>query len=261
MRNTRMGDISTILFDAGNTLAFLHVGRVREALAEAGHPREEAALAAAEARARAVMYRRAGADPSLSDRGRWDVYVHELLAAAGVAEPAWAAAQRAVESAHRRHNLWRRVPEGTRETLDRLAARGFRLGVVSNADGRVRGLLGELGLADRFEVIVDSHEVGFEKPDPRIFEVARAHFGEPAARCAYVGDFPQVDVVGATRAGMAPVLLDPLGLGTHLACAVIPRLGDLCDLLVPPDGGSGVDRMLHSTPPDRPPDPRRPGRP
>ncbi len=227
MRNTRLADISTILFDAGNTLAFLHVGRVRAALAEAGHAVDEAALGAAEARARAVMYRRAGADPSLTDRGRWDVYVHELLGAAGVPEVAWAAAQQAVEAAHRRENLWRRVPEGTRETLDGLAARGFRLGVVSNADGRVRRLLEELGLADRFEIIVDSHEVGFEKPDPRIFEVARAHFGEPARRCAYVGDFPQVDMVGAARAGMAPVLLDPLGLGTELPCTVIGSLREL----------------------------------
>ena len=234
MRNTRIPPASTILFDAGNTLAFLHLGRVREALAGAGHAVDEAALGPAEAAARAVMYRRAGCDPALSDRGRWDVYVHEILQAVAVPEGAWATAQAAIEAAHRRENLWRRVPSGTAETLERLARRGFRLGVVSNADGRVRGLLEELGLARHFETIVDSHEVGVEKPDPRIFDVARAHFGVAADACIYVGDFPQVDVVGARRAGMTPVLLDPLGLGTEHACAVIAEIGELDALIEGP---------------------------
>ena len=234
MRNTRIPPASTILFDAGNTLAFLHLGRLREALAEAGHAVAETALAPAEAAARAVMYRRAGADAALSDRGRWDVYVHELLQAVAVPADGQAAAQTAIEAAHRRENLWRGVPAGTAGTLERLAARGFRLGVVSNADGRVRGLLQELGLARHFGIIVDSHEVGVEKPDPRIFEVARAHFGVAAGACVHVGDFPQVDVVGAQRAGMSAVLLDPLGLGTEHDCAIIAELGELEALIEGP---------------------------
>ena len=213
MRNTAIPPASTILFDAGNTLAFLDLARVAAALAAAGHPVDEAALETAEARARALMYRRAGAEPSLTDRGRWVVYVHEMLDAVAFPAERRDEGRRALEDAHRETNLWRRVPEGTAEVLARLARRGFRLGVVSNADGRVRRLLEELRLAHHFGIIVDSHEVGVEKPDPRIFEVARAHFGEPAERCVYVGDFPGVDVVGARRAGMTPVLLDPIGHG------------------------------------------------
>jgi putative hydrolase of the HAD superfamily len=235
MRNTRIGPASTILFDAGNTLAFLDLDRVGRALAGAGWAVDAAALAPAEQAARAAMYRAATTDPTLTDRGRWGRYMGAFASALGL--PRGDGGERMgalLEDEHRRDNLWRRVEEGTETVLDRLAARGFRLGVVSNADGRVRALLADLGLARFFEVIVDSHEVGVEKPDPRIFDVALAHLGERAERAVYVGDFPQVDVVGARRAGIRPVLLDPLGLAEDADCPVIASLGELPALLDDP---------------------------
>jgi len=86
--------------------------------------------------------------------------------------------------------------------LDSLAARGIRLGVISNWDERLRGLLARLRLAERFEVIVVSCEAGCAKPSVKIFERAVAAFGVPAESVLHVGDSPEMDVAGAQAAGM-----------------------------------------------------------
>ncbi len=54
---------------------------------------------------------------------------------------------------------------------------------------------------------MDSAEVGLEKPDPRIFHAATERLGMAPGDCAYVGDIYEIDVVGAERAGMRPVLI------------------------------------------------------
>lgn len=234
MTSTRTDRVTTILFDAGNTLAFVDLRRVGRIFAEAGVPQTIPALESAERAGRAVMYRTSERDPGIRDRDRWEIYMGSMFRAIGVSDEAVAARiHDELLDVHRRENLWRAVPDDTLPTLDALRGRGFRLGVISNADGRVPALLRELGLADRFEVILDSHLVGVEKPDPRIFRMALDALGVPAAAAMYVGDFPAVDVAGARAAGLAPVLLDPLGAASAPDCLVIARLGELLPLLPP----------------------------
>src|SRR5262249_35775684 len=112
--------------------------------------------------------------------------------------------------------------------LDVLAARGYRMGVVSNADGRVRKLLEEAGLADRLEIVLDSALVGMEKPDPRIFLSASAEIGVPPAGCAYVGDIYEIDIVGARAAGRRAILIGacpaPDGVERVEGLAALPAL-------------------------------------
>jgi putative hydrolase of the HAD superfamily len=112
--------------------------------------------------------------------------------------------------------------------LDALAARGFRLGVVSNSNGRVRSLLEAAGLAAPLGCVVDSGVVGVEKPDPRIFAIAAERLGAAPAACVYVGDFHSLDVLGARAAGMYGVLLDPLGVWDGVAA---PRVASLTELV------------------------------
>jgi putative hydrolase of the HAD superfamily len=81
-------------------------------------------------------------------------------------------------------------------------------------------------------VVVDSKLAGFEKPDPRIFLPALTALGVAAADALYVGDLYEVDVVGARRAGMAAVLLDPAGLHASR------------DVPTAPDVAAVVDRLL-----------------
>ncbi len=74
---------------------------------------------------------------------------------------------------------------------------------------------------------MDSAIVGFEKPDPRIFEHALAAIGAAPERAAHVGDLYHADVTGARAAGVHPVLLDPFGDWHAVDCE---RARDLPDL-------------------------------
>jgi putative hydrolase of the HAD superfamily len=136
-----------------------------------------------------------------------------------------AAASR-VAREHHRTNLWTRRADGAREVLDELRRRGYRLGVISNADGRVRDLLEQAGVAALLEFILDSSEVGVEKPDPLIFEAAASHLGLPASECAYIGDIYEIDILGARGAGLYPILI-----GDCPAEEPVERIGALKELL------------------------------
>jgi putative hydrolase of the HAD superfamily len=217
-------NVRTILFDVGNTLIYVDLASIQGVLELHGVvvPREE--LARAERLARRAMYRHSDESPEANDRDRFRVFLRSMLEALGV--PSGAALER-LGDALARSDLWRFVPGSTREDLEKIAQRDLRLGVVSNSDGRVATLLQQVGLADHFGVIVDSFEVGVEKPEPRIFEIALERLGAQAAETIYVGDFYAVDVVGARRAGIRPVLLDSLGSFPNADCPVIRSLGEL----------------------------------
>jgi len=113
---------------------------------------------------------------------------------------------------------WVAAP-GAVESLARLEADGYSLAVVSNTQhGQMEALLAQTGLCGVSEVhtrvaaVLDSHVLGFGKPDPRIFEMALIALSKTAGECVHVGDSVQLDVVGATSAGVASVHVDPLGL-------------------------------------------------
>lgn len=99
---------------------------------------------------------------------------------------------------------------GARQLLSNLRMR-TRLGIVSNGPGELqRWKLKGLGLADLFDatLIFVSGEVGWEKPDPRIFERALRAADAPAQACVMVGDRLDTDL-GAKLAGMRFVHLEP----------------------------------------------------
>lgn len=95
---------------------------------------------------------------------------------------------------------------GARETLADLRARGLRLGVISNTGALQREQLAELLPPDfdwgKFEpgLVVLSSEVGIEKPDPAIFNVAATASGGLASACAFCTE-SQIDALVAQRVG------------------------------------------------------------
>lgn len=96
--------------------------------------------------------------------------------------------------------------------LDRMDARGIRLGIITNGDISFQGAkLAGLGITDRFEHVIASGSVGFAKPDPRIFEFACEEFGVAPTRAMYVGDRLHTDAIGAAAAGLRGVWLDRSG--------------------------------------------------
>jgi putative hydrolase of the HAD superfamily len=96
---------------------------------------------------------------------------------------------------------WEVYPEVPGVLAD-LRSRGLRLGVVSNWDHRLPGLLADLGLARSLSSITYSARAGVEKPDARIFRQALAELGADPAAALHVGDGRLEDVEGAVAAGM-----------------------------------------------------------
>jgi putative hydrolase of the HAD superfamily len=94
-----------------------------------------------------------------------------------------------------------RIFEDVLPTIDVLRERGTRLAVISNWDDRLRRLLELMGLADKFEAILVSAEVGHTKPAPEIFQVAAEALQLPPAQILHVGDSENEDHHGAQVAG------------------------------------------------------------
>ena len=97
--------------------------------------------------------------------------------------------------------------------LKALAARGLKLGVISNWDERLRPLLEQLKLAGYFEVIVVSREVRAAKPSRAIFQHAVRKLGLPPEAVLHVGDNLSMDVRGAQAAGLSRLAAEPHSRG------------------------------------------------
>jgi putative hydrolase of the HAD superfamily len=88
---------------------------------------------------------------------------------------------------------------------------GYRLIVISNWDITLRRVLRAVGIEDYFEFVFASLEEGVEKPEPGLFEIARAALGVSPAEVLHVGDDPVDDLGGAEAFGMRALLLDRTG--------------------------------------------------
>jgi len=102
---------------------------------------------------------------------------------------------------------WKADPEAA-PLLARLKERGLSLGVISNFDYRVYGILEGLGLASYFDSVTISSETGWAKPAPEIFQAALGRHTTAPAAALHVGDSEEMDLAGAQAAGIAGVLLD-----------------------------------------------------
>ncbi len=96
-------------------------------------------------------------------------------------------------------SAWRILP-GVEDALD--TAGGFRLAVVSNFDQRLHRVLAELGLADRFELILPSSAARARKPSPAIFLHALDRLGLRPDQVLHVGDSEIADGQGPANAGI-----------------------------------------------------------
>ena len=220
--------IDTLFLDARGVLVHPSWPRVSRALADEG------VTVSAEALSRAEPFAMRALDDSTvvgttDDQKRGWLYFNLVLREAGV--PLSTATDQALEALreyHAAHNLWEHVEPDVVPALESLRTRGLRIVVVSNANGRLRHLFDRLDLSRWFDVVLDSHEWGVEKPDPRLFELALERSGASRERTVHVGDLYHVDVSGARRAGLAnAVLFDVAGLYPDADCPRVSRLADL----------------------------------
>jgi putative hydrolase of the HAD superfamily len=225
-----LSDLDAVLFDAGGTLIELDYAFIAARTAARGRALAADALRRAEGHARLAVDLWARRPERLEgDSARRPGYFASLLDAAGLGARERDLVIEDLEAEHGRHNLWRVAAPGAADVLPALCAQGLRLGVVSNADGRVAALLAAAGLAPHLATIVDSHDEGVEKPDPELFRRGLARLGVRAERTCYVGDIHAIDVLGARAAGIAPVLVDPVGAYLRPDCPVISKLAELID--------------------------------
>lgn len=227
--------VGVLTFDAAGTLLRPHpsVGAVYAELAQ----RHGLVAAAAELDRRfprafaSVSKNLSVRDPEARERAFWCEVVRATFGAETAArEDDFAALFDALWEAFARGERWRLLP-GVSETLAELRRRGYRLGVLSNWDRRLRRVLAETGLATHFEHVLISSEVGADKPDPAIFRAAERAFDTAPELCAHVGDSEIHDRAGALAAGWQAVLIGhPAGPGSGGA-VVVSRFTDLLSLL------------------------------
>lgn len=204
-------NLDAIFFDAGNTLIFINPRVVLPILGEHGAQASEERFWESEFHARLALARLVEEGATGTEDHIWREYFVRLLLGCGVPPGRLEEVSRRLREEHQNNHLWTWVDPATEPALAVLRSRGYRMAVISNADGRVEGLIRGAGLAPHFEFVLDSHVEGVEKPDPEIFLRACRRMGVEPGRSLYVGDLYPVDVVGARRAGLWTVLLDPLG--------------------------------------------------
>jgi 2-haloacid dehalogenase len=121
---------------------------------------------------------------------------------------------------------------GAMELLDNLTSRA-RLALVTNGLSDVqRARLERLGIADRFDAVVISSEVGVTKPRPEIFDIAFARLGVPPTDSALmIGDSLTSDIAGGANYGIATCWYNPHGLMRAPNEIVTHEIADLADLI------------------------------
>jgi putative hydrolase of the HAD superfamily len=91
--------------------------------------------------------------------------------------------------------------------LAELAARGLKLGLISNSHRCLSSFQQHFELEGLIAAAVSSSEHGYMKPHPSIFEAALTLAGVTAAESVMVGDSMTHDIDGARRVGMRGVLV------------------------------------------------------
>ena len=140
------------------------------------------------------------------------------------------------------HEVFRRewfermaLADDAASTLAALSSR-YRLGLITNGPSAIqRRKIEHFGLAEYFDALIVSGEVGVAKPDPAIFRLALERMGVEPVEALFVGDAPEYDLRGAAAAGVPFVWMNPGGEalpeGFTQPLARISRLGELPSLL------------------------------
>jgi putative hydrolase of the HAD superfamily len=199
-------NIKSVFFDVGNTLLFPNRERIHAPLAERGLTPDPDLLRDLERSTKNEFDARMAENGS-TDHSFWWMFYSQLLSKIGLNDDT---VRDQLVSSIRQSANWDVIPSGTREQLQQIGAR-YRIGVISNADGRIEDVLRRCNIADCFRTITDSGLVGYEKPHPEIFRQALHAMNAAPEESLYVGDVYSVDYLGATGAGMRAVLMDVPG--------------------------------------------------
>ena len=202
--------LKALLFDFGGTLAFLDFELLAREFSREGRSIDALALEHAEYAGRAAIDQHLGKAPpgKQADDSTYVHFFQAWMSAAGIGETEIGDCALRFRAIHQEATLWRVVRPGTFEALEAFKSAGYKLAIVSNAEGQVEADAKRFGLARYFDVIIDSHIVGVAKPDPRIFQIALERLGVGPDEARFAGDIYSIDVEGARAAGIEARLVD-----------------------------------------------------
>ena len=226
-----LSGVRACIFDAGGTLVHPDWPRLSSIAAEVANCAfgpEELSLTFR------TMLRRVGIEmqqeyfvlPEEMKRPHWTFnYVYREL---GLDETSCKEVIAKVGASHVQQHLWCVAEPSARMVLSELKNRGFILAVISNTeDGRLNDSLTAAGIADVFDLLIDSQIVGCRKPDKTIFQLTLDKLGVDPHEAAYIGDSYHIDALGARGAGLRGILFDPFDVYPESICPHIKSLNDL----------------------------------
>lgn len=123
--------------------------------------------------------------------------------------------------------------QGCDNLINLLKQSGITIGVISNFDPRLHDILENVNLVDSLKFVITSYEVGFSKPDKRIFEYAqlKCNLNLLPSECLHIGDDLQKDYEGARNAGWHSVLISDNIQEYEKSVLVFKSLEKLCETL------------------------------
>lgn len=207
--------IQMVFFDAGDTLLCpkpSYSGLAAETLAQRGHNVTEIDVRRLTSRlsehfATAAAEQRFFSCAPDESRAFWTAYYTDMLELLSIEDAGAPEALFASFTDLDNYKLF----EDALPCIEELSRRGIRTGVISNFETWLRDLLVALQVDRHFDVLAISGELGFEKPDPRIFKWALAEAGLDPSVCLHVGDQPYFDAQPAIECGMRPILINRRG--------------------------------------------------
>lgn len=119
------------------------------------------------------------------------------------------------------------IYDDTNGVLDDLRARGYKMGVLSNRESRIKPVVDDFGLAAYFDCAYSAGELGSEKPSKAIFEKFLGLFGGKPSETVYVGDNYWLDGIGSKNAGMKPVIFDEFNWYDEIGMLKISTMSEL----------------------------------
>ena len=158
----------------------------------------------------------------------WIEYSRRRLVALG-AEPTWALSYAPKVSMHMsaEYKPESVTPDEVRRALIQLKEAGYIMAVLSNRNDPFAKVLETHNISEFFDFSIAGGEVNAYKPEPALFEHALQRANVTAEQAIYVGDNYFADVVGSRRAGLTPVLYDPLGIFPEADCATFETFDEL----------------------------------
>jgi len=91
------------------------------------------------------------------------------------------------------------------EIIKKLKSLGFKTAVISNYTSILRQKIIEQDIHNAFDEIIISSEEGYQKPNPKLFEIAYKKLGVTASETVFIDDSPS-SLKSAPELGYTPIL-------------------------------------------------------